>query len=316
MFSQAIFIKFKHCSFQRYFSKSMTTIGDLLKEFPSSHTNIKVISNHFSRKYEEIHNCVLTNDDLFYERAKDYKKKYNTYQNQEIFRNRCSKWLNLPALNKPPSCLPLLSSSQIRLYFSPETLTNLSSQTVSLLMSNVHTVASSEDQRSMLQNLNEDTFRKLFYSLPRPVVSTYSEKIFQGFSNSADSNLSQSETLRQSSLGTSDRREGKVLENNISHSSESSSEPIKVSKESFTNVSANIASVASPCSSEPSLNINEGQSQTDLSIVRFKCQVCEKTYSLKSSLTRHNLAKHSEHSGFQCRFCCKTFAYSTNQKKT
>ena len=293
----------------------MTTIGDLLKEFPSSHTDIKVISNHFLRKYEQIHNCVLTNDDLFYERAKDYKKKYNTYLNQEMFRNRCSKWMNLPALNKPPSCLPLLSSSQIRLYFSPETLTHLSSETVSLLMSNVHTVASSEDQRSMLQNLNEDTFRKLFYSLPRHVVSTFSEKIFQGFPKSADSNLPQPDTLQQSSLETSDRREGKILEEYICHSSESSSEPIKVSIESITNVSSNIASVASPCSSEPSFNINDEQCQTDLSEVRFKCQVCEKTYSCKSNLTRHNLVKHSEHSGFQCRFCCKTFAYSTNQKK-
>ena len=34
-----------------------------------------------------------------------------------------------------------------------------------------------------------------------------------------------------------------------------------------------------------------------------------------SSFTRHNLVKHSEHSGFQCLFCCRTFAYSTKKKR-
>ena len=140
-----------------------------------------MISNHFLRKYEEIHNCVITNADIFNDRAQQYKKQFKTYQNQEKFRIHCSKWMNLPALNKPPSCVPLLSSSQIRLYFSTETLTNLTSEMVLLLMSKVHTVASREDQRSMLVNLNEDTFRKLFYSLPRPVLSTYSEKLSKVF---------------------------------------------------------------------------------------------------------------------------------------
>ena len=101
-------------------------------------------------------------------------------------------------------------------------------------MSNVHTVASSEDQRSMLQNLNEDTFRKLFYSLPRHVVSTFSEKIFQGFPKSADSNLPQPDTLQQSSLETSDRREGKILEEYIStyrlDGTEASGRPLQLSE--------------------------------------------------------------------------------------
>ena len=293
----------------------MTTIGDLLKEFPSSHTDVNVISNHFLRKYEEIHNCFITKDDLFYEKAIEYKKKYKIYLNKEIFRKQCSVWMNLPALKTPPPSLPLLSSSQIKLYFSTETLTNLSLEMVLLLMSKVHTVASSEDQRGMLKTLNEDTFRKLFYSLPRPVISTYSEKIVQGLPKPSDSNLSQSDSLQQSFSGTSDRTEGTISEENFCHSSESSSEAINVSVESFKNVSANIASVASPCSPEPSLFISDGQCQTDLSEVVFKCQVCKKTYYSKYSLTIHNIAKHSEHSGFQCRFCCRTFAYYTNKTK-
>ena len=63
----------------------MTKIGDLLKEFPSSHTKIKVISNHFLRKYEEIHNCVITNADIFNDRAQQYKNNLKPTRTKKNF---------------------------------------------------------------------------------------------------------------------------------------------------------------------------------------------------------------------------------------
>ena len=305
----------------------MTTIGDLLVEFPSSHTKIKVIKDHFLRKYEEIHNCVIANEDTFNDRAQQYKKQFKTYQNQEKFRIHCSNWMNLPALNKPPSCLPLLSSSQIRSYFSTKTLTNLSSEMVLSLMSNVHSVTSIEEQRSILQMLSEDTFRKLFYSLPRPLLSTYLEKIISKHDNST-----MSDTLKKSLSETPARRESKFQEEFLRQISDPFAEPtlsIEPDPSSEPTLSiepnphANNTTLDSHCNSKPSSpvikelhqnNVPENaDSQSEIRL--YTCQDCEKTFTRKDSLTRHMIAKHSEHPGFKCNHCSKTFLYTTNLKK-
>ena len=305
----------------------MTTIGDLLVEFPSSHTKIKVIKDHFLRKYEEIHNCVIANEDTFNDRAQQYKKQFKTYQNQEKFRIHCSNWMNLPALNKPPSCLRLLSSSQIRSYFSTETLTELSSEMVLSLMSNVHSVTSIEEQRSILQMLSEDTFRKLLYSLPRPLLSTYLEKIIPKHANST-----MSDTLKKSLPETPARRESKFQEEFLRQISDPfaeptlsiepnpSSESIQVSIE--PNPHANNTTLDSHCNSKPSSPLKEhrqsnvpenADSQSQIRL--YTCQDCVKTFTRKDSLTKHMIAKHSDHPGFKCNHCSKTFLYVTNLKR-
>ena len=124
-------------AFQRYKNHHWRSFGSI--SF-LHYTNIGVIIDHFQKQYELLNMCRVLDKNVFRTRAQAFKNKFKAYSNKASFLTYCSKFLNLPVLNKMPRCLPMPSSSEIKCYFSKDVISKLSSEVITCLMSKLSEV--------------------------------------------------------------------------------------------------------------------------------------------------------------------------------